>query len=65
MNAINSNLGNSLEFAERMYAIATENYRWNDEHFEDVYNWINENDAPTLTISIVLLVATVVFNIFN
>ncbi|XP_063360349.1 aminopeptidase N-like [Cydia amplana] len=64
-NSINSDLWDSEMAAQRAKDIVEENLRWEQQHLEYVYEWIDENDAPTLVVSMLLILGSVLVTIFN
>nr|WAK99419.1 aminopeptidase N 9 [Spodoptera frugiperda] len=60
-----NNLEDSQMTAERALAYVQENQNWGDKYTDDVYEWIDENHAPTLVLSLVALCVSVMAAIFN
>ncbi|XP_049870319.1 membrane alanyl aminopeptidase-like [Pectinophora gossypiella] len=54
----NNNLDDSLDAAERAEDHALENLIWEETFLQEVYDWIDENDAPKLVLSLALLSLT-------
>lgn len=61
---MNNNLDDSQGVAERALELVRENIEW-DHNLEFIYEWIDENDAPTLAVSAFLLIAAVFVNMLN
>ncbi|KOB74749.1 Aminopeptidase N-11 [Operophtera brumata] len=51
--------------AERIAAMVMENQGWENVYMDYVYEWIDENDAPTLIVSSVLIFASCMIALFN
>lgn len=51
--------------ANRALDLVNENLDWDGRFLEYVYEWIDENDAPTLAVSLVLVGITFMLTIFN
>ncbi|XP_048007237.1 aminopeptidase N-like isoform X1 [Leguminivora glycinivorella] len=64
-NSINSDLDNSEMAAQRAKQMIEENLSWERQHLDYVYEWIDENDAPTLVVSMVLIFGSFLLTIFN
>ncbi|XP_063619790.1 aminopeptidase N-like [Cydia splendana] len=64
-NSINSDLWDSESAAQRAKDIIIENLSWEQQHLQYVYEWIDENDAPTLVVSMVLILGSFLLTIFN
>ncbi|KAH9643211.1 hypothetical protein HF086_012873 [Spodoptera exigua] len=60
-----NNLEDSQLTAERALAYVKENLNWEDQYRDDVYEWIDENHASTLVLSLVALCVSVVVALFN
>lgn len=65
VNAQNNNLDDSQNIANRALDLVNENLDWDRRFMEYVYEWIDENDAPTLAVSLVLVGITFILTIFN
>ncbi|XP_022125613.2 aminopeptidase N isoform X1 [Pieris rapae] len=65
VNSLHSNLDTSLVIAERLRDQVQQDMDWNRVYLNTVYEWIDENDAPTLVGSIVLLSLSVLMALFN
>ncbi|XP_013184638.1 membrane alanyl aminopeptidase isoform X2 [Amyelois transitella] len=61
----NNNLDDSQDAADRAYEIIVQNLEWDELHMDFVYEWIDENDAPTLVVSLLLLCVTTFMTLFN
>ncbi|XP_061710734.1 aminopeptidase N-like isoform X2 [Cydia pomonella] len=64
-NSINSDLNDSEMAAQSALNLIIENLSWEQQHLEYVYEWIDENDAPTLVVSMVLILGSCLLTIFN
>lgn len=64
-NSINSDLNDSEMAAQSALNLIIENLSWEQQHLEYVYEWIDENDAPTLVVSMVLILGSFLLTIFN
>ncbi|CAH1647280.1 unnamed protein product [Spodoptera littoralis] len=60
-----NNLEDSQMAAERALDYVQENLNWEDTYRDDVYEWIDENHAPTLVLSLVALCVSIMAAIFN
>ncbi|XP_059049748.1 aminopeptidase N-like [Achroia grisella] len=58
VNSVLSNLDDSEDIARRALEMVITHLTWDQQHLEDVYEWIDENDARTLTASLFVLVTT-------
>ncbi|KAM3967321.1 membrane alanyl aminopeptidase [Aphomia sociella] len=65
INSMNSNLEDSQLAAESYNEMVNEHLAWDNAHMDFVYEWIDENDAPTLAVSLVLLMLTISITLFN
>ncbi|KAJ0178636.1 hypothetical protein K1T71_005411 [Dendrolimus kikuchii] len=63
--AQNNNLDDSQMIAERALDHVNENMMWETRYLEYVYEWIDENDAPTLMVSLVLVFISFAVALFN
>ncbi|CAG5041313.1 unnamed protein product [Parnassius apollo] len=61
----NNNLEDSEAAAEKAALQVKENLNWDSAHIDYVYEWINENDAPTLFVSAFLLTLSLIIAVFN
>ncbi|NP_001266329.1 membrane alanyl aminopeptidase-like [Bombyx mori] len=60
-----NDLDDSQGAANRALAIVLENVNWIERHQDYVYDWIDENDAPTLAASLILICITIFVTLFN
>ncbi|XP_041970735.1 membrane alanyl aminopeptidase-like [Aricia agestis] len=65
VNSILNNLEDSGPVAERYRDRVNENERWWMEYLEVAYEWIDENDAPTMYVSAILITVSVLVALFN
>ncbi|XP_030032718.2 membrane alanyl aminopeptidase [Manduca sexta] len=65
VNSQNNNLEDSQLMADRALLLVKENRLWDDNLLEYVYEWIDENDAPTLAVSLALVGITFIITLFN
>ncbi|CAK1599087.1 unnamed protein product [Parnassius mnemosyne] len=61
----NNNLGDSENVAEKAALQVKENLNWDSAHIDYVYDWIVENDAPTLFVSAFLLTLSLIVAVLN
>ncbi|KAL4705516.1 hypothetical protein ACJJTC_011458 [Scirpophaga incertulas] len=59
----NNNLSGSSNAAKKAIERARENLDWNAKHLSTVYEWIEENDAATASLSMLLIVLLALLNI--
>ncbi|CAH2105886.1 unnamed protein product [Euphydryas editha] len=66
INSIDSidNLGDSRDFALRVRDNAMENIRWNNNHLQEIYEWIDLNHAPSVIVSTLLLSVSIIIALF-
>lgn len=60
-----SNLDDSKVIAERALKNAQENVQWTKRSLDDVYMWIEENDAQSNVVSFALLCLAALVSLFN
>ncbi|CAH0725369.1 unnamed protein product, partial [Brenthis ino] len=60
-----SNIEDSDLAAANARSRINQNINWNNNLMEDVYEWIDENDAPTLFVSSFLICLTLFVSLFN
>lgn len=60
-----NNLGDSEAIAQRALSNAHENVEWTKRSLDEVYEWIDENDAHTIVVSFTLLCFTALVSVFN
>ncbi|KAI8424610.1 hypothetical protein MSG28_003044 [Choristoneura fumiferana] len=65
VTSTNSDLDDSELTALRANAIVRENLAWDAAHMEYVYEWIDDNDAPTLAASLMLILSMYLLTVFN
>lgn len=65
MTSTNSDLADSELTALRANAVVQENLAWDNMHMEYVYEWIDDNDAPTLAASLFLILGMYLLTVFN
>ncbi|CAH0407482.1 unnamed protein product [Chilo suppressalis] len=59
------NLQDSQNAANVVQEIITENIAWSDRHLQDVYDWMEQNDATTAAVSMLLLCMTAFITLFS
>ncbi|XP_075971877.1 membrane alanyl aminopeptidase-like isoform X2 [Anticarsia gemmatalis] len=65
VNAQNNNLDDSQAAAERALLQVNQNLVWDNANLEAVYEWIDENDASTMVLSLVALCVSVMVAMLN
>ncbi|XP_063824400.1 membrane alanyl aminopeptidase-like [Ostrinia nubilalis] len=60
-----NSLGSSEAVAQRFNQLVQENLQWDNRYRDFVYEWIDENDATTAALSMLLVCITVVLTLFN
>ncbi|KAJ2952369.1 hypothetical protein O0L34_g4653 [Tuta absoluta] len=65
VDSVNSNLDDSLDLAKTYLAMANENQVWQEAYLMPVYEWIKENDATKVVLSIGLVFVTLIVTLFN
>ncbi|CAB3260804.1 unnamed protein product [Arctia plantaginis] len=64
-NAQDNNLGNSANVAQRAILTIFQNLNWNEANIEEVYEWIDENDASTMVLSFAAFCISVMVTLLN
>ncbi|KAI5638670.1 membrane alanyl aminopeptidase [Phthorimaea operculella] len=65
IDSVNSDLDDSLDLAKTFLAMANENVVWEQAYLMPVYEWIDENDAPKIVLSMGLVFVTLIVTLFN
>lgn len=65
VDGMTSNLEESRDSARRALEKAKENLHWRNNYLEEVYEWIDENDSCTVSVSIFMLLIMAIIHIFN
>lgn len=65
INAGNNNLDDYKVAALRARDQAAEVILWDNTNLQEVYDWIDENDAPRVVVSLVLICVTFMVTLFN
>ncbi|XP_072939971.1 membrane alanyl aminopeptidase-like [Epargyreus clarus] len=65
VNSVNSFLDDSIDVAERARDQTAVDLEWRSNHLEDVYEWIDENDASTMIVSSLLIFISLCVALFN
>ncbi|XP_045446721.1 membrane alanyl aminopeptidase-like [Melitaea cinxia] len=58
-------LSDSRDLALRFLQNANENMQWNNNHLQEVYDWIDLNHAPTIFVSSLLMTLSLLITFFN
>lgn len=64
-NSQNNNLDDSDNVAQRAGFIIIQNLAWNEANLEEIYEWIDENDATTMVLSFAALCISIIITLMN
>lgn len=64
-NSQNNNLDDSDNVAQRAGFIIIQNLAWNEANLEEIYEWIDENDATTMVLSFAVLCISIIITLLN
>ncbi|CAK1546282.1 unnamed protein product [Leptosia nina] len=65
VSSLYSNLESSRLIAERYRDFIDQDMQWNDAHLNNIYTWIDQNDAPSFMLSMMLLCISLMVALFN